>query len=146
MRPFIYPTPDSITMNEADFKLHLRDFGEANQNKISWKDLLILVPAWAVLLTANFKDVGFINGFELRGLYAALLLLGTLSYFKIIWWNMQYLSVLIFKKIARWVLKKEKDDPLRLSDYYRKYRHLTNPVDKVESIKTVINEFKNGDR
>lgn len=140
IRSHEYPNPERIGINEADLKLHFQDFGEANQNKISWKDILILVPAWAVLLTADFRDTWLIKGSELRGFYAALLILGTLSYLKIIWWHIQHLLMWLTKKIKEWF--RGTSDNLWLSDYCKKYKHLSDSVDKVESIKTIIDAFR----
>lgn len=138
---YVYPTPDDIVINEADFKLHLQDFGEANRNKISWRDILVFVPAWAVLLTADFKSVEFywkINGPSLKGFYAALLVIGTLSHFKKISWHVKRFSFWFGKKIKGWFSKKVKTEDLKLSDYCKQLKHISDPIDKVEAIKSII--------
>lgn len=145
-RHHIYPSPDDITINEADFKLQLQDFGKANKNKISWKDILILISAWAILVTANFNSIEVpwkIDGLTLRGLYAALLVIGTLGYFIKIWWHVQRLVLWATKKIGMWIFKIDESGHVKLSDYCKKYGHISNAVDKVESIKTIIDKVKN---
>ena len=77
-----YPDPDKVEINEADFQLILRDYESFMKDKISWSDLLVLMPAWAILLTSNFNGFLVFSGEELKGMYLALMLLATIYILK----------------------------------------------------------------
>jgi len=77
-----YPDPDKIQINKANFELKLRDYKIKVKSKFIWKDLLFLVPAWAILLTSNFNSVWFLSGEAVKGVYLAFMVFGTLDLFK----------------------------------------------------------------
>jgi hypothetical protein len=77
-----YPNPDKIQINKANFELKLRDYKASVKNKFAWKDLLFLLPAWAILLTSNFNNVWLLSGEEVKGIYFAFMVFGTLDLFK----------------------------------------------------------------
>lgn len=73
-----YPDPNKIEINEADFELELRNYRRSLKNKISWSDLLLLIPAWAILFTSNFRDFWIFSGEQIKGAYFILIAIGTL--------------------------------------------------------------------
>jgi hypothetical protein len=80
---FEYPDPDKIQINKANLELKLRDYGGRIKDKFSWQDLLFVVPAWAILFTSNFNNsVWILSGEELKGIYIASMVLGTVGLFK----------------------------------------------------------------
>ncbi len=68
-----YPDPDEITINEADLMLKLRDFRRALKNRPTWSDFLVLVPAWAILLTSDFEGFWKIPAKQVEGIYTAII-------------------------------------------------------------------------
>lgn len=72
-----YPDPNKIEIDEADFMLKLRNFRRALRNRPSWSDFLLLAPAWAILLTSDFQNIGLFSGQHLKGAYFALISIGT---------------------------------------------------------------------
>jgi len=75
---YTYPDPDEIKINEANLELRLRDCKDHLKNRPSWSDLLILVPAWAILFTSNFHNILIFSGAQLKGAYSVFMIIGTL--------------------------------------------------------------------
>lgn len=81
-RIYRYPDPDKVQINKANFELKLRDYKTNIKSKFARKDLLLLVPAWAILFTSNFNSIWFLSGEEIKGIYLAFMIFGTLDSFK----------------------------------------------------------------
>src|SRR3989344_4080684 len=126
-----YPNPDFVSINEADFKILMNDFGEANRTRVSFKDILIIVPAWVVIFTAKFNEIGGISGLTLMGFYAALMVCGTLIYIIGAYPQIKHwIRKIIFINLAfRWLGKKIFIDCIserkRLNLLYEKYKYET---------------------
>jgi len=77
-----YPESDKIQIDRANLELRLRDYKTFVKSKFAWKDLLILIPAWAILFTSNFNNIWILSGEAVKGVYLAFMVFGTLDLFK----------------------------------------------------------------
>lgn len=79
VRTFRYPKPDNVKIDESSFELRLRDFENYLKSRFTWEDFFILIPAWFVLLNAQFSGFLFFSGQDIKAFYLALMSLGTFN-------------------------------------------------------------------
>jgi len=77
-----YPYPDKIQIDKASLELKLREYKAAIKSGFAWRDLLFLIPAWAILCTSNFNSIWLLSEEALKGIYLAFMLIGTVDLIK----------------------------------------------------------------
>ncbi|MEA3272607.1 MAG: hypothetical protein U9P90_02980 [Patescibacteria group bacterium] len=138
-KEYKYPDPEYIRINEADLKLHLINFAKANKSKITIRDLIILIPAWAVLFTADFKLLFGLDPVIIKSLYAGLLIFGTAIYFNQFFWSLRRLYNWLKDKIF---FNSKKKKNIILSEYCENTAFIADPTKKVESVKEISRLYK----
>ena len=73
-----YPDPQKIQINEADFKLKLREYFDTMVNRFSFFDLFFIIPAWFPVFTSDFRSIIGTSGDKILGFYIAIIFIGNL--------------------------------------------------------------------
>ena len=112
-----YPSPDKITIDEANFELQLEEYHKAIKSKPSLTDFLIIVPAWAIIFTSDFRGFLGFSGEVVKGFYIASIAIATVTI------------------VARFIGVAIPRLPFRKKNSNSRGRQISEPNEKVKSIK-----------